>query len=145
MQSLRDIAHIEYDSPLEKKVHEKFLYAGIKPKVHYKFGVYTIDFAFPDEKLAIEIDGKKYHETKRQLSRDKAKNTFLENREWRVKRYVGWLAWRHPDLPACDYILNLMKNPTKKQIDIATATLVMINARTLNPEVGETILERYTK
>lgn len=61
---------------------------------------YSIDFAFPELKLAIECDGDYFHINphfypdgpkdkiqRRNAGRDKAKNTFLGNRGWTVLRY----------------------------------------------------------
>ncbi len=60
---------------------------------------YSIDFAFPEHKVAIECDGDYFHINpafypngpkdaiqRRNEGRDKAKNTFLRNRGWTVIR-----------------------------------------------------------
>jgi len=80
------------------KLFEKLKLRGIKCELEYEFGFYHIDIAIPDIKIAIECDGDYWHGnpciyqnlTKRQKdrqSRDKARNTYLTNRGWKVLRF----------------------------------------------------------
>ena len=50
-----------------------------------------VDFAYPDIKLAIEVDGFKVHATPRQMSRDFVRQNGLVPYGWRVLRFL----WRH--------------------------------------------------
>jgi very-short-patch-repair endonuclease len=69
------------------------------PRKEYQEVYYSIDYAFPQHKVAIECDGDYYHINprfypngpkdaiqQRNAGRDKAKNTFLQNRGWTVIR-----------------------------------------------------------
>ena len=71
---------------------------GYFPISQYSEGMagFMIDFAFPDIKLAIEIDGEYWHNLPQTRKRDKCKNYFL-----RVKK--GWELIR---IPACDFTKN---------------------------------------
>lgn len=50
---------------------------------------YELDFAFLDQRVVLEVDGKAYHSTASQLGRDKNRQRALEAAGWRFLR-VGW-------------------------------------------------------
>jgi very-short-patch-repair endonuclease len=50
---------------------------------------YTVDFAVPDKKLAIEIDGKDFHSSPKAVEKDKKKDAYLSGLGWRVLRFTG--------------------------------------------------------
>ena len=58
--------------------------------IYREFSVfpYFIDFAFVDEKVAIEIDGSQHLEDKRKMS-DKIKDELLISQNWRVLRFTS--------------------------------------------------------
>lgn len=60
---------------------------GIEPQ--YKIDVYYSDIAFPNEKLAIELDGHDYHKTKEQRTHDAKKDRKLISKGWTVLRFTG--------------------------------------------------------
>lgn len=78
----------------EKLLNEK----GYFPEVQYTEGMagFVLDFAFPDIKLAIEIDGEYWHSLPNAQKRDKCKNYYLG-----VKK--GWELIR---IPASDFTHN---------------------------------------
>lgn len=66
----------------------------------YLFDYYSIDFAYPKLKLAVEIDGDFWHCNpntrhaepkheiqKKNIANDKRKETFLKNKEWSILRF----------------------------------------------------------
>lgn len=55
----------------------------------FPFGVYAVDFAFPAQRLAIEIDGWAYHRTAERAATDARKQNRLTLAGWRVLRF-GW-------------------------------------------------------
>ena len=71
---------------------EKILFAdmcnlGLKPRQQYSFdNKMQVDFAFPEQKLVIELDGKQ-HETPEQKAIDKKRDNFLKSNGWTVVRY----------------------------------------------------------
>ncbi|MDE1821193.1 MAG: DUF559 domain-containing protein [Euryarchaeota archaeon] len=46
-----------------------------------------VDFAFPEVKLAVEVDGAQFHSTPRQRSRDAFRTHRLHQLGWRVIRF----------------------------------------------------------
>jgi very-short-patch-repair endonuclease len=63
-----------------------------KPAAQYpvSYGLRTIhvDFAYPDARLAIELDGDAYHWGERADRRDNERNRFLARLQWRVQRFT---------------------------------------------------------
>ena len=55
----------------------------------YPISIYSIDFAWPHKKLAIEIDGKQ-HEHKDRKAIDKRKDKLLNERNWKILR-IKWI------------------------------------------------------
>lgn len=65
---------------------------------------YFIDFAFENEKVAVEIDGSQHLQEDRQI-KDKEKDAHLIANGWRVYRIPATLVYSSPD----DVIIHLMK------------------------------------
>jgi very-short-patch-repair endonuclease len=78
----------------EKLINEK----GYYPQAQYSEGMagFMIDFAFPEIKLAIEIDGEYWHNLENTKKRDRRKDYFLKNKK-------GWELIR---IPAKDFELH---------------------------------------
>jgi len=58
---------------------------GLEPQ--YWIGKYRVDFAIPADKLAIEIDGKKYHSDHQRQYKDKPRQRAIEVQGWTVIRF----------------------------------------------------------
>lgn len=58
----------------------------------HQVSCYSIDFAFPDLRIALEVDGKQ-HQAPRQKAHDKKRDDFLERLGWSVFR-VDFGAWK---------------------------------------------------
>ena len=58
-------------------------------KSEYPVGIYSIDFAWPDLKKAIEIDGEQHERFDDYRQRDERKDEFLSEIGWRVLR-ITW-------------------------------------------------------
>lgn len=58
----------------------------------YQLGSFFVDIAFPDIKLAIEIDGEYWHSLPKVVSRDKRKNSYIQDS-------CGWDLVRVPATP----------------------------------------------
>ena len=80
---------IELESPIEEMFWNEALTRiyGIVPQ--YEIGPYRVDFAVPDKKVAIELDGHDYHKTKEQRTNDAQRERYLELDGWRVIRFTG--------------------------------------------------------
>ena len=55
----------------------------------YQIGPYQLDFAFPELKIDLEIDGDQHHLDKRIIESDKRRNQYLEELGWKIIR-VKW-------------------------------------------------------
>lgn len=87
-------------SPLEAMIVDELLkYDGLEFEANYKVGPYFVDIAFPKYKVALEIDGRVYHTTEEQITKDTMRQEYLETVQgWRIERIAGWFCKRHPDI-----------------------------------------------
>lgn len=77
-----------FDSPLERMFYElAFLDLHIYPQ--HPVGRYRLDFAIPNQRIAIELDGHEYHKTKYQRTRDAKRDRWLYGQGWHVLRFTG--------------------------------------------------------
>ena len=69
--------------------------AGLSPVPQYAVGKFNIDLAFPEGKLAVEVDGGMWHEEHKKRRADIEREIALEAQGWRVLRFTdsrkGWL------------------------------------------------------
>lgn len=76
-------------SPIEvsflKACHNHVLY----PHCQFSIGRYFVDFAFPEDRIAIELDGHDFHKTKEQRTSDAQRQRWLELNGWRLIRFTG--------------------------------------------------------
>ncbi len=77
------------ESPIEIRF---YVYAlskipGIKPQIWVD--EYRVDFAIPDKKFVIELDGHEYHKTREQRTSDAKRERHLINKGWQVLRFTG--------------------------------------------------------
>lgn len=79
-------------SPLEKWVQKWLPLAHIYDyETEYQVEWFFIDIAFPEIKLAIELDGYEFHKDK--AERDKRRDEFLQSCGWRVIRIPSKECW----------------------------------------------------
>ena len=95
------------DSKLEKRMAQLLRRAGLPAAVfHYVVctpgGVFLaeVDFAYPEIKLAIEVDGFGAHGTPRAMAKDFVRQNGLVPYGWRVLRFTWRQVTRQPDLVA---------------------------------------------
>lgn len=87
-------------SSIERMVGEMLDSLGAKFISQYRIAFYTVDIAFPDKRLALELDGDFFHVNpayypdgpqcaiqQRNAINDAAKDSYLKNRGWQVVRY----------------------------------------------------------
>lgn len=85
-----------FDSPLEEMFYElAFLDLHIYPQ--HQVGKYRLDFAIPDKRIAIELDGHEYHKTKYQRTHDAKRDRWLYGQGWQVLRFTGTEIHQNPD------------------------------------------------
>lgn len=85
-----------FDSPLEQMFYElAFLDLHIYPQ--HPVGKYRLDFAIPDKRIAIELDGHEYHKTKYQRTHDAKRDRWLYGQGWHVLRFTGTEIYQNLD------------------------------------------------
>jgi very-short-patch-repair endonuclease len=88
--------------------HEKtFAHALIDADLYdfifsYPVHIYNIDFAFPLQKIAVEVDGGNWHTSPRKQTQDNKKEAFLTSEGWTIVRWstAPHLIGRLPDVIA---------------------------------------------
>lgn len=92
----RYIPRPKFDSPIEEKFWDAWQRAGGAARaveLTYQYSIpntrYRVDFANLEEKVAIELDGYEYHNSKDQFTNDRKRQRELENLGWRVIRFSG--------------------------------------------------------
>lgn len=90
------------DSPLEAKMQRLIARAGLpEPVLHYRVGdgeraIAVIDLAYPDQRIAIELDGYRYHHGRQRWQRDLQRANVLILLGWRVLRFTDEDLRRRP-------------------------------------------------
>jgi len=84
----RDKNNVSYPEKFFKRVI-KNNFEDKKYNYEYRFGKFSIDFAWVHKKLAIEIDGSQHERFKEQIRRDKEKDKLLKKNGWEILR-IKW-------------------------------------------------------
>lgn len=83
------------DSPIEKAFWVEHLRQGLPPLTglvsqhELLDGKYRLDFALPDRKIGVELDGYAYHSSPEAFTRDRARQRNIERAGWRIIRFSG--------------------------------------------------------
>ena len=93
------------ETDIEKRVREKLNQLGELYHPQYKIGYWTVDFYLPFRSLVIEVDGNFWHSSPGAKRRDKAKDTFLTRRGYKVIRLLGTII-KSPEFALADYLHN---------------------------------------
>jgi very-short-patch-repair endonuclease len=82
-------------------------------ETEYKFHRYSIDFAWPAKKIALEIDGEQHHRFESQIASDRRKDALLREAGWTVCR----IPWKE-----------CYNNPNKfiEQVKVLVDTMVIV-------------------
>jgi very-short-patch-repair endonuclease len=67
-------------------------------KVTARGNRYRLDFAIPEKKIAIEVDGHEFHSTKEQRAKDAARDRDLQFDGWRIFRFTSDEIYLDPKL-----------------------------------------------
>ena len=73
-------------TPIEREMYRRLTGSRLKPRCQFPVGPYRIDFAFPEAKVAVEVDGSRWHRDK---ERDASRDRELESLGWKVIRITG--------------------------------------------------------
>jgi len=103
----RELGDAVSDSQLERRMAGLLRRAGLPPAV-FHFVVCTpaglflaeVDFAYPDVKLAVEVDGFGVHGTPRAMAKDFVRQNGLVPYGWRVLRFTWRQVVREPEMVA---------------------------------------------
>lgn len=79
------------------------------PTPQYPLNGYRLDFALPDHKLAVEVDGHDYHKTKEQRSSDAKRDRSLLKQGWTTLRFTGSDVYRNAE-GVVNEIADILKN-----------------------------------
>ena len=85
----------ETEKIILKELHE----IGFHPKEQYKISKMTVDFAFLEDKIVIEIDGP-HHKTLEQRKADGDRDDVLQSLGWKVRRFTAEESYDEPDVVA---------------------------------------------
>ena len=80
-------------TPIEDLLHVAMRRSDLLPDLQYGVGPYRVDFAFPALGIAVEADGRLWHDAVRDQHRD----VDLAGRGWRVLRFTGSRIWADAD------------------------------------------------
>lgn len=92
---------------LESEV-EKMLWFALcankahKPVPQFEIDKYRLDFAWPDQCIALEVDGHDYHKTKEQRSYDAKRDRDLLKLGWTTLRFTGSDVFKDADAVAAE-------------------------------------------
>jgi len=80
----------------EKKLYDAMIRAGLDPISEYPISDMTVDFAFPKEKLVIEVNGP--HHQKADVRRQDIRRGYVLRREgWSRRNFTAKQCWYFPD------------------------------------------------
>lgn len=82
---------ISYQGPtsIEQLLIDELETRDIEYEFQYKLNQWSIDFAFPNHKLAVEADGVYWHSLPENIERDKRKDRSLKRKDWTILRFTG--------------------------------------------------------
>lgn len=85
-------------SPIEKMFWDEWKRIGndvLVPQYEVPDTRYRVDFAIPDAKIAVELDGYEYHNDKDTFTKDRKRQRDLEMLGWRFIRFSGSEVYRN--------------------------------------------------
>ena len=89
------------ESPIESRFCQAFLKRGLKLVPQWKIFTatanYRVDFALPEDKIGIELDGHEFHSTKEQRTHDAQRDRALQLAGWKIIRFTGTEVYQDVD------------------------------------------------
>jgi very-short-patch-repair endonuclease len=86
-RSCRTIGIGKTESYLERVFAQALTLAGIHANPQFQIGPFTVDFAIPQQSVAVECDGDYWHSLPECRRRDHRKDAYLSARGWTVLRF----------------------------------------------------------
>lgn len=81
------------ESPMERLLASALACNEQLPECQVVIEPYCLDFAFINTSLCIEVDGERYHSSKKQRVRDNVRDRWLTLHGWRILRFTGSEVW----------------------------------------------------
>jgi len=107
-------------SKAEELLEEAMRDIGLDPEPQYDFPneniFMTVDFAFPKQKLVVEVDGP-HHKEEFQKDADKKRDYILRKNDWQIKRYSASAVHNDPKRVA-KRVQNTLNNIERVKIHI---------------------------
>jgi len=104
------------DSGVEALLATVLVHRGVAPPTHHHLvdGVRAeLDYAYPAQRIAIEVDGYRVHLRSREtFEHDRHRHNELEIAGWRVLRFTSHALHQHPDRVADQVTRMLANTPT---------------------------------
>lgn len=86
---------MEKQSRTEKLLLAELYNLGLRPEPQYNISRMHVDFAFPDEKLVVEVNGV-HHFTEEGKKRDRNRYFTLKNKGWKILNYRAEKVHKYP-------------------------------------------------
>lgn len=87
------------ESPIEKSFWDAAFHRIPGLVCQHPLNGFRLDFAIPEKKIAIELDGHEFHKTKEQRTHDAERERKIQSYGWRVIRFTG--SEIHKDVSKC--------------------------------------------
>jgi very-short-patch-repair endonuclease len=106
----RFLGFVLAESPVEHQLWKSMLglyqfpYTLPLPVSQYAINGYRLDLAWPDQKVAVEVDGHDYHKTKEQRSYDAKRDRELMKMGWTTLRFTGSDVYQDADAVAIEVL-----------------------------------------
>lgn len=89
----RKHGHQKGPSYPERYFHEVFSSREIPFVQEYPFKRFSLDFAFPEQRIDLEIDGELHYKNEKAREKDRVRDEILESEQWRVIR-IRWKTFK---------------------------------------------------
>lgn len=137
------------ESLLEERVLTAFKRFGLVPYQQYWIGYFRVDFAFPEKKLVVEVDGTYCHWGQRE--RDDFREKKIIESGWSVERFPGKMVWKMPEIIPAKIIIRYFKSDVSDGILEMAETMVAVffsrqdcgNYGKLGEEICKKLDEKY--
>lgn len=73
--------------PLERRFYDAFTRVGLKGVPQLALDIFNIDYGFPAEKIAVEIDGRSHRHHPKTKKQDARKENYLKEQGWILLRF----------------------------------------------------------
>jgi very-short-patch-repair endonuclease/predicted transcriptional regulator of viral defense system len=113
---LRTIVQAQRQPGITRNGAEKLFVALVEkaglpaPRADYPIGPYRVDFAWPEQRLAAELDSIAFHSTQPKFVGDRRRWTEIDARGWRIFRFTWWDVTDEPEALLVRLTRSLMRD-----------------------------------